>query len=163
MPSLAWVPDALAEGPVSWRLEPDGGFLFHEAALGFHTEHSERQAMPSWAAAEGAPPDLVDGLGGWRLKGGEVCVDTMTRRIEKAQIAVAAAARLKAPHEDCFDESIIAERLRRSLLVRSVGAAGHRAAAVTLGLHGAPARWPGAGVGQSGKVGGPRGADPLRG
>ena len=121
LPSLAWVPDALAEGPVSWRLEPDGGFLFHEAALGFHTEHSERHAMPSWAAAEGAPPDLVDGLGGWRLKGGEVYVDTMTRRIEKAQIAVAAAARLKAPHEDCFDESIIAERLRRSLLERSVG------------------------------------------
>jgi hypothetical protein len=97
-------------------LTPAGRDLFHHDArllLDFWSEHSERHTLPSWAAAEGAPPDWVDSLGGGRLRGGEVYVETVTKRIEKVQVGVAQAIRRRGAHEDIFEAEALALRLSK--------------------------------------------------
>ena len=58
----------------------EGILLLPEGAGAFYTEHSERNAMISFAAALGKPKDLQEGLGRWKGDSSELYVRTSKNR-----------------------------------------------------------------------------------
>ena len=82
--------------------DKDEGFLlFPEGAGVFYTEHSERNAMISFAAALGKPKDLQERLGRWRGDSSELHVRTSKIVVMALQHEVADIIRKR----DCFGDA----------------------------------------------------------
>ncbi len=103
------------------KLGGDGDLaeLGEDLAMTF-TAHSWRASLPSAASALGAPSSLLDSLGAWRAKGGEVYARTHTRRAGRVQVAVAKAIRSADAREDVLAEAADLLQMRGKLIARGL-------------------------------------------
>ncbi len=84
------------------------------------TAHSWRSFLPSAASALGAPSSLLDSLGAWRAKGGEVYARTHSMRAGRVQVVVAESVKNADAAEDILAEADDLLRMRGKLIARGL-------------------------------------------
>ena len=96
----------------------EGTLLLSEGAGAFYTEHSERNAMISFAAALGNPKDLQERLGRWKGDSSELYVRTSKTVVMAFQQEVADIIRMR--DVDCLGDAEALQALKDYVLKKGV-------------------------------------------